>query len=118
MIEGVVYISYLLPLCSYREEVYLGNMTHPHFTKSFEDLYTSIFDYQIRLICHLRKKPIKRGALNAIASNKWTALLDVIKSLDNKCNSYYKFSREEDERLFRAKELKYQKQIYDVFKND
>lgn len=72
MMKGLDFISYFLPLHSYKAPIYLldkNEVTHPQFSKPFQELYTSIFEYQIGLFCHLSDTAVKRLARNVLMLN-------------------------------------------------
>ena len=56
MVEGLNSIADLLRLYRIIEELYLrvaNKPAHPDFVQAVVELYSCIFEYQTRLVCHL-----------------------------------------------------------------
>ena len=69
MIEGLSSISDLLRLYKLKERLYLqvaDKPAHSDFVQAVVELYSNIFEYQARLICHLSQSPLKRSTSQAI----------------------------------------------------
>lgn len=98
MIEGLNSVCDHLRSYQYKESVYLQDAdepAHPDFVRAIEELYTDIFEYQVRLICYLSRKWSKRGIWGTMQLDDWKPMLQQIESSNDKCNKYCPISSKE-----------------------
>ena len=103
MIEGLNSISDLLRLYRIIEELYLRDANkpaHPDFVQAVVELYSNIFEYQTRLICHLSQSSFKRGIRGTLELNNWGDMLKKVQTSDKSCMQYCKLSDREREKAF------------------
>ena len=125
MIEGLNSISDLLRLYRIKEIFYLraaDKAAYPDFVQAVEELYSNIFEYQARLICHLSQKSPKRGLRGILKLDDWEGMLKRVQTSADKCTQYCTFSDRQREKEFYDNEssrmlqsVDIQKRILDTF---
>ena len=103
MIEGLNSISDLLRLYRIVEELYLRDVNKPansDFVRAVVELYFNIFEYQIRLICHLSRSWLKRGIQGTLKLDNWEDMLQKVQTSNNSCMQYCTLSDREIEKAF------------------
>ena len=125
MIEGLNSISDLLRLFRIKEIFYLraaDKPACPEFVQAVEELYSNIFEYQARLICHLSQKSPKRSLRGILKLDDWEGMLKRVQTSADKCTQYCTFSDREREKEFYDNEssrmlqsVDIQKRILDTF---
>ena len=91
MIDGLRCVSEYLNLYRTMELSYLCNgadPTDPNFLNAVERLYSYIFEYQARLICHLSKRSLRRGLRGTLKLDDWEGILKIIEDSNNICSRY------------------------------
>ena len=125
MIEGLSSISDLLRLYKLKERLYLrvvDKPAHPDFVQAVVELYSNIFEYQARLVCHLSQSPLKRGIRGTLELDDWRGMMKRIKTSSDSCTQYCTLSDRTREKEFFDSEsthmlqsLDIQKRILDMF---
>ena len=101
IIEGLNSISDLLRLYRIKEEFYLRDTdkpTHPDLVQAVEELYSNIFEYQARLICHLSRKSSNRALRSIFKLDDWEGILKRVQTSADKCIQYCTFLDREREK--------------------
>ena len=124
MIEGLNSISDFLRFYRIVEENCsdaANQSGHLELIRAVESLYSSIFEYQIRLICHLSQSVTKRGLRGTLKLDDWEGMLKKVQAHDAMCNrlsTYY--NREKvrksfaDEATQMQQSLSIQRRILDI----
>ncbi len=125
MIEGLNSISDLLRLYRIKEELYIRDANkpaHPDFVQAVVELYSNIFEYQTRLICHLSQCSFKRGIRGTLELDNWGDILKKVQTSSDSCTQYCTLSDRTREKEFFDSEstrmlqsLDIQKRILDMF---
>lgn len=101
MIEGLNEICDLLRLYKHKESVYLQDPDeppHPDLMKAIKEVYTNIFEYQMRFVCFLIQEWKKIGPYRKRELNDSGCRLERIKDLDGKFDEYSTVCSEEKTR--------------------
>lgn len=91
MLEGFNTLSNTQIFWKACEETYLTSSSSQvyHTLKGpLEELYSSIIEYQARIICHITKLPVSRFSKWVTGSDDWTEMMQRIQKLDQNCLSY------------------------------
>ena len=127
MIEGLNSVSDLLRLYRIKEILYLRDADDAdkpvrlNFVQAVVELYSNIFEYQARMICHLSQSSFKRGIRGTLELDDWGGILKKIKTSSDTCDQYYvhldrtresKFFENESTHMLQSLDL--QKRILDV----
>ena len=125
MIEGLSSISDLLRLYKLKERLYLqiaDKPAHPDFVQAVVELYSNIFEYQARLICHLSQSPLRRGIRGTLELDDWRGMMKRVETSSDSCTQYCTLSDRTREKEFFDSEsthmlqsLDIQKRILDMF---
>ena len=125
MIEGLNSISDLLRLYRILEELYLQDANkpaQPDFVQAVVELYSNIFEYQTRLICHLSWNSFKRGIRGTLELDNWGDMLKKVQTSNDSCMQYCTLSDREREKAFYNNasthmllSIDIQKRILDIF---
>lgn len=125
MIEGLNTISDLLRVYRVTEEQYLrdaNKIADPGFVQAVVELYSNIFEYQFRLICHLSRSSAKRAFRSTLELDKWGDMLKKVQTSNDSCEKYQTLSDREREKTFynnasdhMLRSLDIQKRILDMF---
>ncbi len=103
MIEGLNSISDLLRLYRIIEELYIRDANkpaHPDLVQAIVELYSNIFEYQIRLICHLSQSSFKRGVRGTLELDNWGDMLKKVQTSNDSCMQYCTLSDRERKEAF------------------
>ncbi len=90
MIEGLNSISDLLRLYRIKEMFYLRvaeKPADPDFVQAVVELYSNIFEYQARLICHLSQNSFKRGIRGTFELDDWGGMLKKVRTSNDNCTN-------------------------------
>ena len=68
-----------------REDRYLLKQTLPDFESAVIQLYSSILEYQARILCHLSKKSVTRAFQGIVKPSQWNDLMKEIDKRDKEC---------------------------------
>ena len=125
MIEGLNTISDLLREYRVIEEQYLrdaNKIADPGFVQAVVELYSNIFEYQFRLICHLSRSSAKRAFRSTLELDKWGDMLKKVQTSNDSCEKYCTLSDREREKTFynnasdhMLRSLDIQKRTLDMF---
>ena len=125
MIEGLNSISDLLRLYKLKERLYLrvaDKPAHPDFVQAVVELYSNIFEYQARLICHLSQNSLKRGIRGTLELDNWRDMMKKVETSSDSCTQYCTlFDRTREKEFFDSEStrmlqsLDIQKRILDMF---
>ena len=126
IIEGLNSISDLLRLYRIIEELYLRDANnkpaHPDFVQAVVELYSNIFEYQVRLICYLSRNSFKRGIRGTLELDSWGDMLKKVQTSNDRCMQYCTLSDREREKAFYNNasthmllSVDIQKRILDIF---
>ena len=124
MIEGLNSISDLLRFyrivendCSQAADL----SGYSEFGQAIEDLYSSIFEYQTRMICHLSQSVLKRGLRGTLKLDDWEGMLQKVRAHDEMCTRLSRYYNREkawtlftDEATKMHQSLTIQKRILDM----
>lgn len=103
MVEGLNSIADLLRLYRIIEELYLrvaNKPAHPDFVQAVVELYSYIFEYQTRLVCHLSQRSFKRGIRGTLELDNWGDMLKKVQTSNDSCMQYCTLSDREREKAF------------------
>ena len=119
MIEGLSSISDLLRLYKLKERLYLrvaDKPAHPDFVQAVVELYSNIFEYQARLICHLSQSPLKRGIRGTLELDDWRGMMKRVETSSDSCTQYCTLSDRTREKEFFDSESTHMLQSLDIQK--
>ena len=91
MIEGLEKITDLMQLFHIREEIYLRDVRRPpwpEFEVAVVKLYSTVFEYDARVINHLSDPTVKRGLSGAFLPSRWDATMKRIQDAKQQCEEF------------------------------
>ena len=120
MIDGLSSISDLLRLYKLKESLYLrvpDKPAHPDFIQAIVELYSNIFEYQARIICHLSQSSLKRGIRGTLELDDWGDMMKKIETSNDSCTQYCTLSDRMREKEFFDSESTHMLQSIDIQKH-
>jgi len=119
MTEGLNSISDLLRLYRIKEDFYLRTTdkpAHPDFVQAVVELYSNIFEYQARMICHLSQSSLKRGIRGTLELDDRGGMLKKVETSSDSCTQYCTLSDRMREKEFFDNESTHMLQSIDIQK--
>ena len=91
MLEGLEKITMLMQLFHVREEIYLQDVRRPpwpEFEAAVVKLYSTMFEYDARVITHLSDPTVKRAMSGTFLPNRWDATMASIQDAKQQCEEF------------------------------
>lgn len=91
MIEGLEKITSLMQLFHVREGIYLQDVRRPpwpEFEAAVVKLYSTVFEYDARVINHLSDPTVKRAVSGTFLPNRWDATMAGIQDAKQQCEEF------------------------------
>ena len=91
MIEGLEKITKLMQLFRIREEIYLQDVRRPpwpDFEAAVVKLYSTVFEYDARVITHLSDPTVKRAMSGTFLPNQWDTTMARIQDAKQQCEEF------------------------------
>ena len=88
MIEGLEKITILMQLFHVREQIYLQDVRSPPWPEleaAVVKLYSTVFEYDARVITHLSDPTVKRAMSGTFLPNRWDAMMASIQDAKQQC---------------------------------
>lgn len=106
MMKGLDRVSSFLRVYKLREELYLdGGSQVPDFRDCVVSLYSSMLEYQIRMYLYLSHSSFARFARDVIKKDGWSAYLNGIEGLNQRCLSFTDLIDTEKEQQYQGAQL-------------
>lgn len=90
MMDGLQRLSELLTTCNLREKLFPRDETaegYNELTDASIELYSYIFEYEARCVCHLSLTSPRRMLKDMFETNDWIDMLDKIAKADDRCET-------------------------------
>lgn len=85
-IGGLAYIMNVIMVYKWQEKTYsFDDETRPDFENKVLLLYTSILEYEAKLLVHLYRKPLEGWAKSVFGADDWKSHTEQIKRHDTNC---------------------------------
>ena len=91
MVEGLEEITNLMRIFHIREEIYLRDVRRqpwPEFEVSVVKLYSTVFEYDARVINHLSDPTVKRGLSGTFLPSRWDGTMKRIRDAKQQCEEF------------------------------
>lgn len=117
LISGLSSVTNILQTAVVRQDMYFDNASvppHDNYIRATVELYSCIFEYQIRVFNYVSQKSGKRWIKSVVQADDWPAMREKVFSAEQKCKSLMHLTDTQEVRRRRAQDEKKQALLQDL----